>query len=70
MIEWTRCDFNKKHTGTHYAEFVFLQPVGSAGHVVHSGMSRHKMSTHYFSWSVGPGVVSMKSVSGHVTLKL
>jgi hypothetical protein len=30
---------NKKHTGTHYAELVFLHMVGYVGHVVHSGAS-------------------------------
>jgi hypothetical protein len=35
MLRWARCDFQKKHTRTHYAELVFLHPVGYAGHVVH-----------------------------------
>jgi hypothetical protein len=39
MLEWARCDFNKKHAGTHYVEIVFLHPVRSAGHVVRSGAS-------------------------------
>jgi hypothetical protein len=35
MLRWARCDFQKKHTRTRYAELVFLHPVGYAGHVVH-----------------------------------
>jgi hypothetical protein len=40
--------FNKKLTGKHYAELVFLHSLGSAGHVLHSGTSGGEMSTHYF----------------------
>jgi hypothetical protein len=36
---WDRYGFNKKHAGSHYTEVVFLHPVGSAGHDVHSAAS-------------------------------
>jgi hypothetical protein len=31
-----RYRLDKKHVGTHYIELVFLHPVGSTGHVMHS----------------------------------
>jgi hypothetical protein len=34
-----RCGLHKKYAETRYAELVFLHPVGSAGHVLHSGVS-------------------------------
>jgi hypothetical protein len=50
---WTRC-----------TEFMFLHPLGSAGHVVHSG---REMSTHSLLCSGGTAMDSTKSVPGHVT---
>jgi hypothetical protein len=35
--QWDQYRFHKKRTGTRYVELVVLHPVGSAGHVVHSG---------------------------------
>jgi hypothetical protein len=39
-IVLARCSLNKKRVGTHYADLMFLHPVGSMGHFVHSGASR------------------------------
>jgi hypothetical protein len=60
----------KKCAGIRYTKLVFLHSVGSVGHVVHSGASGRETSTHSFLCSGGPGAVSMKSVSGHVTPNL
>jgi hypothetical protein len=37
MLGWDRYEFDKKCVRTCYGELVFVHPVGSAGHVVHSG---------------------------------
>jgi hypothetical protein len=39
ILAWDRYAFDKKRTKAHYAEFVFLHPMGSLGHVVHSSAS-------------------------------
>jgi hypothetical protein len=39
MLWWGRYGFDRKRFRTHYAELVFLYPLGSVDHVVHSGAS-------------------------------
>jgi hypothetical protein len=39
MLKWDWYEFDKKRVGTRYAELLFLLPVGSTGHVVHSSAS-------------------------------
>jgi hypothetical protein len=52
MLVWDRYGFHKTCTETHYAELVFLHPVGSIGHVVHSGTSwpRNNDTLFYMLW--------------------
>jgi hypothetical protein len=33
---WDRHSYDKKHAGTRYAKLVFLYPMGSVGHLLHS----------------------------------
>jgi hypothetical protein len=39
MLMLDRYEFDKKRIGTHYVQLVFLHLMGSAGHVVHFGVS-------------------------------
>jgi hypothetical protein len=70
MPRWAWCGFHEKPAGSRYTELVFLHPVGSAGHVVHSGASGVQNVDALFSCLGGPGVISMKSMPGHVTPNL
>jgi hypothetical protein len=39
MLRWDWYGFYKKRIETRYAKLVFLRPVGSTGHIMHSGAS-------------------------------
>jgi hypothetical protein len=39
MFGWDRYKFKKKRVGISYAKIMFLRPVGSVGHIVHSSAS-------------------------------
>jgi hypothetical protein len=67
ILEWDRYGFDKKCTRTRNTELVFLHPVGSVGHVVHSAAFRARNDLHYISCWGGPGVVSIKSAPGLIT---
>jgi hypothetical protein len=64
------CGFHKKRARTRYAELVFLHPVGSVSHIVHSGASAAQNVEEVFFTIGGPGAVSIKKVMGHVTPNL
>jgi hypothetical protein len=69
MVWWDCYMFDKKCIGTRYVELVFLHPVGSAGHLVHSGPSiaRNVDALSFVLWWARGGAVSIKSAPGHVT---
>jgi hypothetical protein len=48
MLGWDRYGFKKKPTRTSYAEHVSLCPVGSMGHIVHSGVTEARNVTALF----------------------
>jgi hypothetical protein len=70
MLGWDRYGFNKKHTGTCYAELVFLHLVGSMGHVVNSGASRASIINALFSCKGRNDSDSAQSEPGNVTRNL
>jgi hypothetical protein len=42
MLGWDRYGFDEKCVGARYTEVVFLHPMGSAGHIVHSAASMER----------------------------
>jgi hypothetical protein len=66
MAEWDCYGYEKKRTGTHYAELVFLHPVGSAIHMVHFVVFGARNVDPLFSHSGGPSAVSIKGGLGHI----
>jgi hypothetical protein len=70
ILGWARIGFHKKCAGTRYIDLLFLHPMGSAGHVVHSVHSGCETVTHYFSCSDGTGTYLTKNELRHVTPNL
>jgi hypothetical protein len=50
MLRWDRYRFHKKYTGTCYDELVFLHPVGSAGHILHSSVQNFDALFFVLDW--------------------
>jgi hypothetical protein len=53
MLGWDRYGFHKRSAETYYTELVFLHPLGSMGHVVHSVHLGVKRQHSIFLASVG-----------------
>jgi hypothetical protein len=70
MLWWSGFGSHKKRAGTHYAELVFLQPVGSKGHALSFGASGVRNVDTLFSCSGGPVLDPTKSALGHNTPNL
>jgi hypothetical protein len=70
VLGWDRDGFDKKHTGTCYVELVFLHPVGSTDHVVHSSSSRARNVDAQFFLLRWPCCGFHKKAPGHVAPNL
>jgi hypothetical protein len=60
----------KKGVATYYFVLVFLYPLQSLGHLVHSGAFDCETLMHYFSCSGGTVADTTKSAPGHVASNL
>jgi hypothetical protein len=69
MLASAQNGFDKKNAMTRYAELVFLHPVRSAGHVVHSIASRAQNINAFFNARVAESD-SAKIALGHITPNL
>jgi hypothetical protein len=55
MLGWDRYGFDRKSDGTRYAKILFLHPMGSVGHVVHSSaLGALNVPALFFHARVGP----------------
>jgi hypothetical protein len=70
MLGWDRYRFYKKCAETCYAEVVIFYPVGSAGHIVHSGAFGARNVDALFFMLGWLSAVSIKRTLGHVTPNL
>jgi hypothetical protein len=70
MLRWDRYGFYKKRASTRYAELVFLHPLGSVGHIVHSGASRLRNVDALFFMLGWDWYRFEKKVLRHVTVNL
>jgi hypothetical protein len=70
MLRWGWYGFDKRCIGTHYAKLVFLQQVGSAGHIMHSTASWEQNVDALFFMLGWDRYRYDKSASGHVALNL
>jgi hypothetical protein len=61
MLGWASTDSPKKRFGTRETKIVFLDPLGSVGHVAHPVCPGLKTLRHFLSCLGGPGAVSIKS---------